>query len=102
MAALHQGYGMRMNLTDGIPIVVRQTTNGMLDMEFVLAYDGCTRFPQQFVVVKQRAGDGILDGQHAHDGGVALDMRENFLESSATKQLHMLALEVSVSRYVVK
>lgn len=74
----------------------------MLDVEFVFAHDGCTRISQQLVVVKQRAGDGILNGQHAHDGGVALDMCEHFLEGGAAQQLHLLVLEVLVGRDVME
>jgi hypothetical protein len=43
LAALHQGYGMGVNLGDGVPVIFRQTADAMGDVKLVFAYDGGTR-----------------------------------------------------------
>ena len=40
LTALHQRHRMGMHLGDGVPIVVRQTTDAMRDMQLMLSYNG--------------------------------------------------------------
>jgi len=102
LTALHQCHGMRMDLGDGVPVVIWQATDTMGDMQLMLSHDGGAGFTQQLVVMQQRAGDGILDGEHADGGWVLLDGVKHLLEGRATNQLYLLILEEQMGGDVVK
>jgi hypothetical protein len=52
--------------------------------------------------VEQAPGDGVLDGRHPDDGGVALDLLIHLFEGRTTDDLHLFALEVLLSGNVVE
>ena len=68
----------------------------------MLAHHRRARVAEQFVVVEQAAGDGVLDGGHADDGGVAADFVVDLLEGGAADDLHLFSLEIQVGGDVVK
>ena len=102
VARLHQGHGVRVHLGDGVPRVVGQTTDAMGDVQFVLANHRCARIAQQFVVVEQRTGNGVLDGGHSDDRRVLLDGLVDLLERRTTDELQLVVLEILVGGYVVE
>ena len=55
----------------------------------------------QFVVVQQRACDGVLNRHHADDVRVLLHLFEHLLERVTAHQLDVLVLEVTVARHIV-
>ena len=93
-AALHQCHGVRVHLGDGVPRVVGQTADAVLDVQLVFAHHRRARVAQQFVVVQQASSNGVLDGRKADDCRVALDLLEHLFERRAAHHLHLLAVEV--------
>ena len=102
VATLHQRHWVRVHLGDGVPVVLRQATDAVSDVQLVLAHHRSAAVAQQLVVVQQRARDGILDGQHADGGGVLTHLVEHLFEGSAAYQLYLFALEVKVCRDIVE
>ena len=80
VAALHQGYGVRVYLGNGVPIVLRQTADAVGDVQLMLAYDGSTAITQQLVVVQQTTRNRILDSQHAYGGRILLHLLKHLFE----------------------
>ena len=91
-----------MYLSDGVPVVFRQTADAMRDVQLMLANDGGSRVAQQLVVVQQRASNRVLDGQHANGGGVLAHLRKNFFECATAYQLNLFSLEIEVGSNVVE
>ena len=91
-----------MHLADGVPRVFWQTANAMRDVQFVFTHHGSARVAQQFVVVQQATGNGILDGCHANDCRVALDVLKHLLKSGTADELQLVAFEILPGRNVVK
>ena len=102
LAALHEGNRMRMHFGDGVPVVVRQTTDAMGDVQLMLADNGRTAVAQQLVVMQQRAGNGILNGGQSYHRRVLAHAVEHLLEGGATDELYLLTLEIEVCRNVVE
>ena len=80
VAALHQGYGVRVYLGDGVPIILRQTADTVRDVQLMLAHDGSTAVAQQLVVVQQAARNRILDSQHTYGGRILLHLLKHLFE----------------------
>ena len=85
-----------MYLLQGSPVVIGQAADAVADVELVLTHDGCPAGTEQLIVVQQAARNGVLNGQHADDRGVALDVLKHFLERIAADQRDLLALEILV------
>ena len=102
LTALHQGHGMRVNLSDGAPVVLRQATDTVGDMQLMLAHHRCATVTQQLIVMQQRAGDCVLYGQHADGCRILLDIGKHLFESRTADQLYLLSLEVQMCGNVVK
>ena len=71
-------------------------------VKFVFANDGEVAVAQQFIVVKQAAGNGVLDGHQSQYFGVFPYGLEHFLKGVAAYQLYFFAAEVLVRGYIVK
>jgi hypothetical protein len=93
---------MGMNLLNGVPVVFRQTTDAVGDVELVFSHNGGARVAQQLVVVEQRTRYRVLDGEHADGGGVLLDVAKHLFEGGTTYQLYLFSLEIQVRRYIVE
>lgn len=65
-AALHEGYGMGMDLDDCRPVVIGQAADAMPDVEPLLSHDRRTRLAQQVVVVQQAARYRVFDGKQGN------------------------------------
>src|SRR5574344_881884 len=52
-AALHECHRMGMYFPDGVPVVIRQATDTMADMQLMLTHHCSTAVTQQFIVVEQ-------------------------------------------------
>ena len=91
-----------MNLRNAVPVVVRQTADAVCDVQLMLTHDGRAWVGQQFVVVQQRAGNGILYRRHADDRRVFLNVVEHLFECRAADKLYLLTLEIQVCRNVVE
>ena len=102
VATLLQGNGMRMHLTQGSPVVLRQATNAMLYMQFILPYHRCARLSEQVIVVEQRPCDGVLYCQHGYNRRITLYTFEHLLEGVTANQLYLLALIILVGCDVVE
>ena len=100
--ALHQCHGMGVNLVDGIPVVVGQTADAVAYVQLVLAHYRGARVAQQLVVMQQTAGNGVLYGGHADDGGVVVNLGIHLFECSAADELHLLALEIQMGCHIVE
>ena len=74
----------------------------MLDVELMLAHDGSAGVAKQLVVAEQRARNGILDGGHANDRRVTLDLLVDLLEGGTADNLYLLVLEILMGRDVVE
>ena len=68
----------------------------------VLTHYRHARLTEQFIVVEQRTGYGILYRHDTDDRGVVLHMLEHLLESGAADYLHLFTLEIMVCRNVVE
>jgi hypothetical protein len=93
---------MGVHLGDGLPRVFGQTADAMLDVEFMLSHNGSAGVAQQLVVAEQRARNGILDGSHANDCRVTLDLLVDLLEGGTADNLYLLVLEILMGRDVVE
>ena len=102
LPTLHECHGMGVHLGDGFPRVFGQTADAMLDVELMLAHDGCAGVAQQLVVAEQRSRNGILDGSHANDRRVTLDLLVDLLEGGTADNLYLLVLEILMGRDVVE
>ena len=102
VAALHQGDWMRVDFRYVFPAFTRQAHDAMADAKFVLSHDGHSAVAQQFVVVEQATGDGVLDGHKAQHIRRAFQSGEHFLESVAADQFHLLVLEEAMSSDIVE
>lgn len=102
LPALHQGYGMGVDLRNIGFGIVGKAEQAMFDVELVFTDDGQLAIAQQFVVVKQTAGNGIFDGQDGQQTRVLLHGIEEFLKGVAAKQFEFFALEEFVGGYVVE
>ena len=102
VAALHQCHRVRVYLSNSIPIVLRQTTDAVSNVQLVLAYHRCAAVAQQLVVVKQATCYCILNSQHTYSCGILFYLLEHLFESATTNKLYLLSLEVKVCRYIVE
>ena len=102
VAALHQRHGVRVDLGHAGPVVVGQTADGMLDVQTVFAHDGSTRRAQQFIIMQQRAGYRVLNGEKANHGGVTSDILEYLFEGRAADDLQLFSFEILMCRYIMK
>ena len=93
---------MGVNLLQGVPVVIWQTADAVLNVQLVLAHHGGSTLSEQFVVVKQTARYGILDGADANHRRVSLDILEHLLEGGAANQLNLFALKILMGSDVVK
>ena len=102
VAALHQGDRMRAHLTHGVEPLSGQRRGDVRNAEFLLADDPRAALPQQFVVGKQTARDGVLDGGDAQQRGVAGHPGEQFAETPAGDDLYRLVPEITARRRFVE
>ena len=91
-----------MNLLERTPIILGQTTDTVLDMEFMLSHYGSATLTKQFVIVEQATSNGILDGSDSDDSRVTLDILKHFLKGCTTNQLNLLTLEVFMRSNVME
>jgi hypothetical protein len=68
----------------------------------MLTHNGGSAVAQQLVVVQQRAGDSVLDGGHANDGGVLTNVVVDLFKRLAADELQLLASKILVGSDVVK
>ena len=83
------------------PVLVGQTHDAVADAQLVFADDGGSAFAQQFVVMEQAAGDGVLYGHHPDDIAVLADAFKDVFEGIATDQFNLVVLEELVGGNVV-
>ena len=102
VAALHQSYWVRVNLSNSVPIVLGQTTDAVGDVQFVLTYYRCAAIAQQFIIVQQTTSNRILNCQHTYDSGILLYLLEHLFESATTNKLYLFPFEIKVCRYIVE
>ena len=102
VAALHLGDRMRAHLTHGVEPLSGQRRGDVRNAEFLLADDPRAALPQQFVVGKQAARDGVLDGGDAQQRGVAGHPGEQFAETPAGDDLYRLVPEITARRRFVE
>jgi len=100
--ALGKSHGMRMNLGDCRPIIIGQTTDAMLYVEFMLTHHRGTRLAQQLVVVQQTSGYRILYCRHAYHGRIATHILVYLLEGGTTDELYLFATEVLMGGDIVE
>jgi hypothetical protein len=91
-----------MDFGQRTPIVFGQADAIVLDAELVFAHDGHSIFAQEFVVVEEASGDGVLNGQHPYHRAVLLDVLEDFLERVTTDEFDVFAREELVGGDVVE
>ena len=91
-----------MYFADIAPSLVGQTTDGVLNVQFVLSHNGRSRRAQQLVVVQQRTGNRVFYRHQSDNGRVALDVLKHLLKRGATDYLQLLALKLLMGRNVVK
>ena len=102
LSALRQGHGVGVDLDDVAPVLVRQAEQGVLDVELVLADDGHAALAEQFVVVQQTAGDGVLDGHQPEHLVVRLHGGEEVFKRVAADEVQLLPAEELVGGDVVE
>ena len=102
MARLHECHWVGVYFCNRIPVVFWQATDGMGDMQFMLAYYRGARVAQQLVVMQQAACYSVLYRNHANSSGVFSQMREHLLEGGAAEKLYLLALVVLMCSNVVE
>ena len=102
VAALHQRHRVGVYLLQRFPRVVGQAADAVAYVQPVLSHHRGARLAQKLVVVEQRAGNGILDGEHCYGRGVATNVLKHLLERLAADQLYLLALVVLMGCYVVE
>ena len=93
---------MRVHLLYVGPVVIGQAHDAVADAQLVFAHDGHAAVAQQFVVVEQAAGDGVLDGNDSHCVVVVVEAGEDLLEGVAADEFHLFVLEVAVGGDVVE
>lgn len=91
-----------MHFGNGVVAILWQATDGVLYVQLMLAYHRCPACGEQFVVVKQRACYGVLDGEHSYNRWVSLDILEHSLESGAADKLYLLSLKELVGGDVME
>ena len=102
LPTLHERYRMGMDLTDRVPVIIRQATDAVLYVKLMLTDNRCARHPEQFVIVEEAPGNRILYCQHRNDGRIILDTLEYLLEGIATDKLQLLSLEILVCGNVME
>ena len=102
LTALHQGYRVRVDFRNGVPVILRQTADAVGDVEFVLPHYTGTTVAQQFIVMQQTTCNRIFDGKHANGCGILLDVLKDLFEGRAADELYLFSLEIQVCRDIVE
>ena len=102
LTALHEGHRVRMDLTDRIPVVIRQTADAVLYVELMLSDDSSARHSKQFIIVKETTSYRILYCQHRYNGRIILHALEHLLKGLTAYKLQLLSLEILVCGNVVE
>ena len=102
VTALHERNGMRVHFGDGVPIVIGQAHECVFDVELVFAHHGDGVFQQEFVVVEQAPGDGVLDGHEGQVGRFVAQGLEHRLKGVATVHVQRGVAKIAASGNVVK
>ena len=101
LAALHQGNRVRVHFRDVLPRVLWQTHDAVRDSQFMFTHNLHATLAHQFVVVEQRACDGVFNRHHANHVRVLLHRLKHLLERVAADQFDVLVLEITVAGYIV-
>ncbi len=99
--ALTQGYRVRIDLDEVVHLRARQSAQDVADVQAMLAHNLQLRVAQQFVVLQQVAGYGVLDGHDAQYARVCGQGVEHALKGRAAHRLKVLAGEVLLGRPLV-
>ena len=102
LPTLHESYGVRVHLTDSIPIVFWHTADAMLYMKLVLSDDSCSTCAQKLVVMQQRTRNGIFDSQNTNSRRIELCMLKKLFKRSTTVELYLLIREVLMGCNIVE
>ena len=101
LLALHQRHGMGVYLAQTVDSLPRKRRKRMRYMHLVLAHNLHRRGSQQLVVLKQRAGDGILYSHDAEQRSVARQLVEHKTETVARQSLYLTAGKIRMRGSVV-
>jgi hypothetical protein len=72
---------MRVDFSNSLPVVFRQTADAMGDVQLVLSDNRGSGVTEQLIIVEQGACNGILDGEHTDGCGILLDTVKDLFES---------------------
>ena len=75
-----------------VPVVGGQAHDAVFNVQLVFAHNGHTAFEQQFVVMEQAAGYGVLNGCKSHQAWVAVHGVEQGFEGVGIDHVERLAL----------
>ena len=101
-ATLHQGHGMGIDFGDSVPVILGQTHDAVLNVQFVVPHDGHAALAQQFVVVEQAAGNGVFNRHEPQPGIVVAHLSEYLLERIAANQFHLILGKVLMGGNIVE
>ena len=93
---------MGVHLCELVKRLSGQRTYTVADMGFMLSHYGHTRLSEQFIVMKQRTGYGILYGHNTYDRRVLLHILKHLLKGGTTDNLQLVTLEAVSRRYIVE